>query len=126
MSPTDKLLYIFTHKYTEVKFDYNSQKDGNLKTTDVEYNKKMKAATSTNPEEYAVKLAQGLVEKENPENVDGVTGASRSSKDFVVLANAAIVNVKQSRQDRRSKSRIIPHCTSSPGVDMTTSAMRKN
>ncbi|MBG6245024.1 FMN-binding protein [Candidatus Symbiopectobacterium sp. 'North America'] len=86
-------------KIAAVKFDYNSQKDGHLKTTDVEYNKKMKAATGANPEEYTVKLAQGLVEKQNPENVDGVTGATHSSEDFVVLANAAIANAKAGKTD---------------------------
>lgn len=81
------------------KFDYNSQKAGHLNTTDVEYNKKMKAATAANPEEYTVKLAQGRVEKQNPENVDGVTDATHSSVDVVVLANAVIANAKTGKTD---------------------------
>ncbi|MGL9751390.1 MAG: hypothetical protein ACR5LC_09840 [Symbiopectobacterium sp.] len=40
-----------------------------------------------------------MVEKQNPENVDGVTGAIRSSKGFVVLASAAIANEKAGKTD---------------------------
>ncbi|MGK2889254.1 MAG: FMN-binding protein [Candidatus Malihini olakiniferum] len=85
-------------KIAAVKFDYSSQKDGHLKTTNVEYNKKMKAAIGAKPEEYTIKLDQVLVEKQNP-NVDGLTGATHSSKDFVVLENAEIANAKAGKTD---------------------------
>ncbi|PWC20686.1 FMN-binding protein [Brenneria roseae subsp. roseae] len=81
-------------KITEVKFDYTSEKDGHLKTSDEEYNQKMHAVTGTSPTIYTVKLSQSLLEKQNVAEVDGVTGATHSTEDFKILAGAAIKNAK--------------------------------
>ncbi|EHD21689.1 MULTISPECIES: FMN-binding protein [Brenneria] len=81
-------------KIAGVKFDYTSEKDGHLKTSDKEYGKKMASVAKTSPEVYTVKLAQSLLEKQNIEDVDGVTGATHSTEDFKILAGAAIENAK--------------------------------
>ncbi|MBJ7220655.1 MULTISPECIES: FMN-binding protein [unclassified Brenneria] len=81
-------------KITEVKFDYTSEKDGRLKTSDNEYIKKMAATTGTSPDIYTVKLSQSLLATQNIDAVDGVTGATHSTEDFKILAGAAIENAK--------------------------------
>lgn len=86
-------------KIVAVKFDYTSKQDGHLKTTDADYNKKMKAATGVSPSEYTVKFANALVEKQDPEKVDAITGATHSSEDFVIVANAAIQNAKAGKTE---------------------------
>lgn len=86
-------------KITDVKFDYTSESDGHLKTSDKEYIKKMHATTGTSPDIYTVKLPQALIEKQNVAEVDGVTGATHSTEDFKILAGAAIRNAKAGNQE---------------------------
>ncbi|RLM25266.1 hypothetical protein BIY29_07055 [Brenneria alni] len=81
-------------KITAVKFDYTSEKDGHLKTSDEEYGKKMAAVAGTSPDIYTVKLSQSLLEKQTIEGIDGVTGATHSTDDFKILASAAMENAK--------------------------------
>ncbi|MEC5341689.1 FMN-binding protein [Brenneria populi] len=81
-------------KITAVKFDYTSEKDGRLKTSDQAYGKSMTAAAGTSPEIYTAKLAESLVAKQDIADVDGVTGATHSTEDFKILASAAMENAK--------------------------------
>ncbi|QTF08234.1 FMN-binding protein [Brenneria izadpanahii] len=81
-------------KISAVKFDYTSEKDGHLKTSDEAYGKTMAAVTGTSPAIYTVKLPQSLIEKQDIANIDGVTGATHSTEDFKKLASAAIENAK--------------------------------
>ncbi len=75
-------------KLSQVTFDAVDAK-GNLKTNDQNYNTTMKKVAGTNPIEYTKSLSQALLASQQAP-VDGVTGATESSKDFNVLAAEAI------------------------------------
>lgn len=76
-------------KITDVKFDYVN-KDGKLKSEDEEYNKNMKEKSGVSAAEAAAKLAADLVEKQDPDAVDVVTGATSTSEGFKELAKQAV------------------------------------
>lgn len=76
-------------KITNVVFDYKDQ-SGNLKTADAEYKKNMEAATKTYPEKYTKELTQQLIDKQVISQVDAVTGATTSSKNFTALVEYAL------------------------------------
>ncbi|KAF1297718.1 hypothetical protein BAU15_13210 [Enterococcus sp. JM4C] len=71
--------------------EYNAvDKDGKLKTDDADYKENMNAANKTYPEKYMKELTDQLVEKQETEDVEAVTGATHSSTNFVALANEAL------------------------------------
>lgn len=76
-------------KITDVKFDYVN-KDGKLKSEDEEYNKNMKEKSGVSAAEAAAMLAADLVEKQDPDAVDVVTGATSTSEGFKELAKQAV------------------------------------
>jgi major membrane immunogen (membrane-anchored lipoprotein) len=57
-------------------------KDGLLKSFDPEYAKNMKAKSGATPVLAQTSLAASLLEKQNPDNIDAVTGATHSSDKF--------------------------------------------
>ncbi|MBS4199390.1 FMN-binding protein [Bacillus sp. FJAT-49732] len=78
-----------------IESDYNYlNKDGDLKTNDEGYQEKMKEKTGTGPQDFIPALNKSLVEKQNPAEVDVVTGASHSSQTFKMYA-AQLVNAAQ-------------------------------
>lgn len=84
-------LTIKNNEITSAKFDYVN-KDGALKTQDPNYEKNMKAKTGVGPQEYTVKLTQGLMNKQDISSVDTVTGATSGSNEFKELVAAALTN----------------------------------
>lgn len=80
-------------KITAVTYDYIS-KEGKLKTEDAEYNKSMEEKTKTNPIKYTKELEDALIEKQDANAVDTVTGATHSSDNFRKLATKAIENAE--------------------------------
>lgn len=78
-------------KITETNADYINSK-GDLKSKDVEYENKMKESTKEKiyPAKISEDFNKSLVEKQNPETVDNITGATESTKQFRKLAKAAI------------------------------------
>lgn len=72
------------NKISQVTFNAIDAK-GNLKTNDQNYNATMKKVAGTNPIEYTRNLSQALISSQSVP-VDGVTGATESSKDFNELA----------------------------------------
>lgn len=76
-------------KITNVFYDEINQ-EGKLKTFDPEYGPRMKEKSGTTPLEAVAKLEQALVEKQNPEDVDTVTGATHTSDRFKKLAAEAL------------------------------------
>ncbi|MHC5248169.1 FMN-binding protein [Enterococcus sp. LJL90] len=78
-------------KITMVDFDAKDE-SGNLKTADESYKEKMEASNGTYPEEYMKTLEDELVKTQSTASVDAVTGATHSSGDFKVLADAALAN----------------------------------
>lgn len=74
-----------------VKVEYNEvNKDGQNKKDDAGYAKKMKTYSGTTPAEAQPLLEKSLVEKQDPNKVDVVTGATNTSSIFVELAKEAI------------------------------------
>lgn len=76
-------------KITESKYD-NIDKDGKSKMDDAEYNKQMEEVSKTSPEKYIPELNEALVEKQNPEDIDTVTGATGSTAGFKAYASQLI------------------------------------
>ncbi|MFU0825644.1 FMN-binding protein [Clostridium sp.] len=80
-------------KIATVNFDYTN-KDGKFKSEDAEYNQKMEAKVKTGPAKYTKELEDSLVEKQDPEAVDTVAGATHSVANFKTLAGKALENAK--------------------------------
>ena len=81
-------------KITEVAFDYVNE-DGQSKKEDEGYNTAMKEKSGTNPKEAFPELEKQLVEKQDVDAVDVVTGATSSSESFKEMAKEAL---KQARE----------------------------
>ena len=76
-------------KIEDVTFDYKSA-EGTLKTKDTAYNQQMKAVSGLGPGNYCPRFAKNLIIYQDPEQVDGITGATSSSRDFKELSKAAV------------------------------------
>lgn len=76
-------------KITNVFFDEINQ-EGLLKSFDTEYANNMKAKSGTIPFEAQVSLSASLIEKQNIESVDAVTGATHTAESFKALVNEAL------------------------------------
>lgn len=75
-------------KITGVVFDAKNG-EGAKKSEDKGYEEAMKGAGSkTWPSDFYPKLANGLIEKQDPTKVDNVAGATTSSNDFKTLVRA--------------------------------------
>lgn len=71
--------------------DYdNLNKDGKRKSEDDAYEKQMKDKMGTGPAEYFKAYNIGLVEKQNPSDVEVVSGATQAHTSFVEYANKLI------------------------------------
>lgn len=74
---------------------YNEvNKDGQLKRDDQQYAENMKAKTGVTPKEAYEKLEQQLIEKQDPDKVDTVTGATHTSQTFKELAAEVLKSAK--------------------------------
>jgi len=82
-------LKIAKDKITDVTFDYTNE-SGGLKTADAEYKKSMEAKNGTYPEKYTAELEQRLIDKQVISQVDAVSGATESSKNFTALVEYAL------------------------------------
>lgn len=76
-------------KITDSTFDYINE-TGDLKSKNAEYQESMKKVSGIGPVEFTVQYADALVEKQDPESVDVITGATYALNDLKVLADAAI------------------------------------
>lgn len=81
-------------KIAKVDFD-NYDKDGKRKSEDAKYEEAMKKQKNIGPKEYTPKLNQQLVDSQDASKVDGVTGATQSSKEFKELSKAALDKAKK-------------------------------
>ncbi|MBM7616060.1 FMN-binding protein [Alkaliphilus hydrothermalis] len=76
-------------KITEVSYDEINEEE-QLKTEDEEYNAKWKEKSGVSAPEAYPQLEQDLIEKQNVEKVDAVTGATSSSESFKEMAKKAL------------------------------------
>lgn len=76
-------------KIAGVYFDEINE-DGVIKSFDTEYASNMKAKSGTTPLDAYNELEVSLISKQNPENVDAVTGATHSSDSFKEMVKEAL------------------------------------
>ena len=76
-------------KITSSDYD-NFNKDGKRKSEDAEYEKQMKDKVKVGPAEYFKAYNVGLVDKQNPSDVEAVAGATNAHTSFVEYANKLI------------------------------------
>lgn len=76
-------------KIETVDYDeYNAE--GKRKSEDTEYAESMKGVSGVTPAGAYEQLEQALITKQNPDQIDAVTGATSSSELFVRLAKEAL------------------------------------
>lgn len=78
-------------KITAVKYD-ETNKDKKLKSEDAGYAAQMLKVAKTTPKDAYAKLDQALIDKQNPDQVDAVSGATETSKGFVTLAKQILAS----------------------------------
>jgi major membrane immunogen (membrane-anchored lipoprotein) len=79
-------------KIASVKYDEG--KDGESKLDNEEYNTKMKDKSGSSPKEAYPALEAALIEKQDVQAVDTVTGATSTSDSFRTLAKKALESAK--------------------------------
>lgn len=82
----------------QANFDYISA-TGTLKTQDEAYNARMKAVNGLGPSEYCPRFAKNLLIYQDPEQVDGITGATSSYHDFKEFARTAFAAAHTGSQE---------------------------
>ena len=83
-----------------VESNYDSVNEaGESKVDDTEYNESMKAKSGTDAATYIPELNKELVEKQNADDVEVVTGATHSSDDFKEYAAKLIEAAKKGDHD---------------------------
>lgn len=85
-------------KITASNFGYEN-KDGKLKADDEEYNKNMKAKSGVSSKEATEKLNSQLVEKQNLDDVEVVSGATHTSENFKKSTEALLEAAKEGKTD---------------------------
>lgn len=81
-------------KIATVDFDYLN-KDNKRKSEDADYIKAMASKSGTSPDKYCPQLEKALVEKQDLEKVDVVTGATSSTNNMKQLAKLVLENAKK-------------------------------
>lgn len=83
-----------------ISVEFNAKDySGYIKSWDNSYMNLMKSAQGTYPNEYTRNYASQLVESQDIEKVDAVTGATNSGKNFVKLVEAALANAAKGNQE---------------------------
>lgn len=77
-------------KIESANFDYIN-KEGKLKSEDVEYNKTYRQVSKIDVPELKEIFSEELVETQNPEAIDNVAGATESLVQFKLLTKEAII-----------------------------------
>lgn len=76
-------------RISDAKFEYTAE-DGTTKGGNTAYGEKMASAVGITPDEYIAQYTQKLVDTQDPDKIDTISGATTSHKDFKTLATAAI------------------------------------
>lgn len=80
-------------RISDATFDYTAE-DGTTKSGNAAYAEKMGTYAGITPDEYIQQYTKSLVETQDPEKIDVITGATTSQKDFKTLATAAMEAAK--------------------------------
>lgn len=79
-----------------VSVEYNAKNSsGYIKSWDMNYMRNMETVSGTYPNEYTRKYASQFLETQNGVEVDMITGATSSGKNFVQLADAAMEQARK-------------------------------
>ena len=83
-------------------YDYEGtgENQGKLKSEDLAYNEAMFATKGTNPAIYLKKLEEALLLHQNPDEVDTVSGATTSSRDFRTFTKALLEAAKEGNKEQ--------------------------
>ena len=82
---------IYVSDNTIVTVEYNARNaSGFIKSWDLDYMRTMMAKAGTYPNEYTRAYSVSLLNWQDPENIDAMTGATHSYHTFQLLAEAAI------------------------------------
>lgn len=94
-------LEILNEEIVSVNYDYEGtgENQGKLKSEDTAYNEAMYATKGTNPVIYLDKLEKSLLLHQNPDEVDTVSGATTSSKDFRTFSTALLEAAKEGNEE---------------------------
>lgn len=86
---------------TDVQYDYEGTGDneGKLKSEDAAYNEAMFATKGTKPTIYLDELEKALLEHQDPDKVETVSGATTSSKDFRTFVEAVLASAREGNED---------------------------
>lgn len=86
-------IYVSDAKIVTVEYDARNS-SGFIKSWDMDYMRKMNAADGTYPNEYIRTYKVALLNWQNPEDVDAVSGATESYVLFKRLAEAAMAQAR--------------------------------
>ncbi len=76
------------------KVDYNEEKSGKPKRTDNAYNNNMKKVSGISWKDATEKLEATLVQDQDPDKIDSISGATELTKRFKELAKEALGKAK--------------------------------
>jgi major membrane immunogen (membrane-anchored lipoprotein) len=78
-----------------VTVEYNAKNaSGFIKSWDPDYMRLMNAVNGTYPNQYARTYATSLLNRQNPDSVDAITGATDSYHSFKILAGEALTHAR--------------------------------
>lgn len=90
-----EFMTIYVNNNKIVTVEYNAKNaSGFIKSWDMNYMRDMMANDGTYPNKYARDYAAGLLNKQNPDAVDALSGATHSYGSFKLLAEAVIAQAK--------------------------------
>ncbi|MFP3042514.1 FMN-binding protein [Treponema primitia] len=82
-------IYIDNNRIVTVEYNAKNA-SGFLKSWDMEYMRQMNAVTGNYPTKYTRGYAQALLNRQDPNKIDAIAGATDSYKSFKILARAVI------------------------------------
>ncbi len=82
---------IFVHDGDIISIEYNAKNpSGYIKSWDMDYMRLMNSTVGNYPNLYTRNYGLQLLDKQNPDDIDALAGATTSYNSFKKLANAAI------------------------------------
>lgn len=87
-------IYVSGNKIVTVEYNAKNA-SGFIKSWDMEYMRKMNASDGTYPNEYTRLYSDDLLNRQDPNKVDAISGATHSYHYFKALANEAINRAKK-------------------------------
>jgi major membrane immunogen (membrane-anchored lipoprotein) len=86
---------VFINNNQIISVEYNAKNAaGFIKSWDMDYMRTMNSVSGTYPNEYTRFYAGALLESQDPDRVDALSGATNSYRSFKLLAKAAIAQAR--------------------------------